>query len=222
MGICINGGLAGMVALCAGCNVLHQGAAFALGIMGGFTCYWTASLASSLGVDDPLDAFAVHYGGGVVGVLATPVFMNGGIVDWVNCKDQEAVWDVATMGEFECSYTEFQVWAWNFIGLIAITLWSGGLTALLFYLLNLAGFLRVELDIEVRGLDIKKHGEPAYPTAAYGHGWDSEGDFAMANMQSGGTGAAGAGRRDVKALANPNDPDAWHNGVSDKGLIAMA
>ena len=41
-------------------------------------------------------------------------------------------------------------------------------------------------------------------------------------MQSGGTGAAGAGRRDVKALANPNDPDAWHNGVSDKGLIAMA
>jgi len=41
---------------------------------------------------------------------------------------------------------------------------------------------------------------------------------------SGGGGAAGgnAGRRDIKALANPNDPDAWHNGVSDKGLIAMA
>ena len=45
-----------------------------------------------------------------------------------------------------------------------------------------AGFLRVELDIEVRGLDIKKHGEPAYPTAAYGHGWDSEGDFKMSNI----------------------------------------
>jgi len=42
--------------------------------------------------------------------------------------------------------------------------------------------LRVELDIEVRGLDIKKHGEPAYPTAAYGHGWDSEGDFKMSNI----------------------------------------
>ena len=40
---------------------------------------------------------------------------------------------------------------------------------------------RVELDIEVRGLDIKKHGEPAYPTAAYGHGWDTEGDFDMSS-----------------------------------------
>ena len=48
----------------------------------------------------------------------------------------------------------------------------------------LAGFLRVELDIEVRGLDIKKHGEPAYPTAAYGHGWDTEGDFRMSNLKA--------------------------------------
>ena len=33
-----------------------------------------------------------------------------------------------------------KVWAWNLIGLIAITLWAGGLTALLFYLLNLGWF----------------------------------------------------------------------------------
>ena len=30
-------------------------------------------------------------------------------------------------------------------------------------------------DTEVRGIDIAKHGEPAYPNAAYGHGWDTEG-----------------------------------------------
>ena len=43
-------------------------------------------------------------------------------------------------------------------------------------------------------------------------------------MGAGGPGGAagGAGRRDIKALANPNDPDAWHNGVSEGGLIAMA
>lgn len=69
--------------------------------------YWSSLLVNKLGVDDPLDAFAVHYGGGVVGVLATPVFMNGGIVDWTRCTDQEAAWDAA-LGEFECSYTPFQ------------------------------------------------------------------------------------------------------------------
>ena len=32
--------------------------------------------------------------------------------------------------------------------------------------------LRVEEEIEIRGLDIKKHGEPGYPLAAQGHGWE--------------------------------------------------
>lgn len=31
------------------------------------------------------------------------------------------------------------------------------------------------MDLEIRGIDIKVHGEPAYPNAAYGHGWDNEG-----------------------------------------------
>lgn len=51
---CINGGLAGMVALCAGCNVLHQGAAFALGILGGFTMWWSGNTVRKLSIDDPL------------------------------------------------------------------------------------------------------------------------------------------------------------------------
>ena len=33
-------------------------------------------------------------------------------------------------------------------------------------------FSRVEEEIEIRGLDIKKHGEPGYPIAAQGHGWN--------------------------------------------------
>ena len=54
--------------------------------------------------------------------------------------------------------------------------------------------LRVELDVEIRGLDIKKHGEPGYPTAAYGHGWDEEGNAEAANPFSGNAGGD-AGRR---------------------------
>ena len=33
--------------------------------------------------------------------------------------------------------------------------------------------------MEIRGIDIRVHGEPAYPNAAYGHGWDNEGQFAL-------------------------------------------
>ena len=58
---CINGGLAGMVALCAGCNVLHPGAAFAIGIIGGFTMYWVSNVLKRLGVDDPLGKHKIEF-----------------------------------------------------------------------------------------------------------------------------------------------------------------
>ena len=48
------------------------------------------------------------------------------------------------------------------------------------------------MDIEVRGLDIKKHGEPGYPTAAYGHGWDIEGET---NPATGASSGGDHGRR---------------------------
>ena len=38
---------------------------------------------------------------------------------------------------------------------------------------------RINQDVEVRGLDIYKHGEPAYPSAAQGHGWETEGHMIM-------------------------------------------
>ena len=172
-----------MVSLCAGCNVLHSAAAFAVGILGGFTMWWTSNLIRRLRIDDPLDAFAVHYGGGVVGVLTTPFFMKGGIIYWTPCADQ--VLEITEQNPNpECSYAPFQQWVWNLIGLVAITLWSGSICAAMFALLKYFNKLRVDKDIELRGLDIKKHGEPAYPTVAYGHGWDAEGDFRMSNLNT--------------------------------------
>jgi ammonia channel protein AmtB len=51
---------------------------------------WLSWATKRMKIDDPLDAFAVHFGGGLVGILSTPVFMNGGIVHWQNCESQRA------------------------------------------------------------------------------------------------------------------------------------
>lgn len=208
---CINGGLAGMVAMCAGCNVLHQGAAFGLGGMAGITLWYFGLVLKKLGIDDPLDAFAVHYGGGIVGVLATPVFMRGGIAYSKTCATQLEEYeaegytglcaDPEADGCFSCDRFEYKVFAWNFAGLLAITLWAGGLSLGMFMGLKYAGLLRVDRDIEIRGLDIRKHGEPAYPTAAYGHGWDKEGDFDMNNIKTGESNTAYEDVEDTKGSA---------------------
>ena len=56
----------------------------------------------------------------------------------------------------------------NIAGLLVITLWTAGLCSLMFGLLKLAGLLRVDRQSEIVGMDITKHGEPAYPVSAYG------------------------------------------------------
>ncbi|XP_071956816.1 putative ammonium transporter 1 [Antedon mediterranea] len=60
---------------------------------------------------------------------------------------------------------------WNVVGAIAIFSWSVCTSLLMFGSMRAAGILRVSRAIEIKGLDIAKHGEPAYPLTAYGHGW---------------------------------------------------
>lgn len=170
--ICMNGGLAGMVASCAGCDNMIGISAISIGLAAGFTYYWASELVRWAEIDDPLDAFAVHYGGGFTGILIAPLLVFDGVVYWETCAKQEAAWNDPT--PFVCDLTPFKAWAWNLMGLVVITVWSGGLTGLIFYFLNSFELLRVDRNTERRGLDIRKHNEPAYPTAAYGHGYEQD------------------------------------------------
>ena len=58
--------------------------------------------------------------------------------------------------------------------------------------------------------------------AASGHGWDSEGQFSMEVLDLERGGDMGGGRRNVKALMNPNKKDNWAGMSTDEGLIEMA
>ncbi len=60
----LNGTLTGMVSVCSGCNVFSFWAGAVSGLFGGLT-YLAAHFAMLRGgLDDPLDAVAVHGGGG--------------------------------------------------------------------------------------------------------------------------------------------------------------
>ena len=56
----------------------------------------------------------------------------------------------------------------NIAGLLVISVWTMGLCSLMFGILKLLGLLRVDRQTEILGMDVVKHGEPAYPVAAYG------------------------------------------------------
>lgn len=161
----INGGLTGMVALCAGCNAIHPYAAFIIGIIAGMAYVAWSTLLLRFKVDDPLDAVAVHLGGGIWGVLSVPLF-----------NKETGIF-------YSGSEYSFRLFGWNLLGVLVIIIWSVALSSVLFITLRLTKQLRVSEEIELKGLDIPKHGEPAYPLSSYGHGWGS-GESPAAGRQS--------------------------------------
>ena len=78
----INGTLTGMIATCAFCNAADTWATFIVGIFAALMYILVHYSLIWFRVDDPLDAVAVHSGGGMVGVMAAPfVISEGGVWD---------------------------------------------------------------------------------------------------------------------------------------------
>ena len=146
---CINGMITGMVAIGAGCDVIDHWGACVVGLIGGFIFVFYSELLFKLGVDDPLDAMAVHFGGGSWGLIAVALFAkNTGIV---------YQWDEHSL----------KVLAWNVVGGLALTAWTIATTGPMFFGLKYMGLLRVSEEVERHGLDLMEHGEEAYPGDAY-------------------------------------------------------
>merc|ERR1711988_635258 len=165
---CINGGLTGMVAICAGCNTVEPWAAAITGFIAGLVYVAVSNLVVRARVDDPLDAVAVHGGGGIWGLIAAPLLaMESGIV---------YQWDKPSAMNL----------AWNLVGALAIIAWSGGLSLVMFGALKFMGVLRVSEEIERKGMDVIKHGEPAYPYQSYGDGWEEESTDSDDSEETGG------------------------------------
>ena len=67
--------LCGMVAMCSCCNIIATYGALVIGMLAGLIYLGLEHLMLYWKLDDPLGGFAVHGGGGIVGVIMTPFFM---------------------------------------------------------------------------------------------------------------------------------------------------
>ncbi|MFM1899881.1 MAG: ammonium transporter [Cyanobacteriota bacterium] len=150
----INGILAGLVSITAGCGNMTLVGSWVAGAVGGIIVVFSVSALDAAGIDDPVGAFSVH---GVCGVWGTLViglwgvdgmdpgaagiglFNGGGIsqlgIQALGCAAY-AIWTLVTC------------WiAWSVIG-------------------SLFGGIRVSEKEEIEGLDIGEHGMEAYPDFA--------------------------------------------------------
>ncbi len=142
LSISLNGALAGLVAITAGCDVVSAGGAIAIGAMAAVVLVFGLRLIENvLKIDDPVGAVTVHGINGAFGTLMVGLFSTS----------------AGLFYGFGTASLMSQL-----IGVLAIAAWGLGTGFILFYILKKTVGLRVHKRVEDEGLDIYEHGETAY------------------------------------------------------------
>ena len=137
----MNGALAGLVAITAGCAFVTPYSSILIGLIAGLLVIWGTLAIDKLQVDDPVGAVAVHGVNGSFGTLAV------GLLD---TKD-----GLLTTGQFHLMGVQL-------LGVIVVVVWGFALSYGAAKLINAAVGLRVDEVEEEEGLDMAMHGIPAY------------------------------------------------------------
>jgi Amt family ammonium transporter len=142
LSLTLNGVLAGLVAITAGCDVVSPGGAIIIGILAGILLVFGVEFIDKvLKVDDPVGAVSVHGLNGALGTLLVGVFSTSNGLLYGG--------GAAQLGS-------------QFIGVLAIGAWAIATGFILFFILKKTVGVRVSRRIEEEGLDIYEHGESAY------------------------------------------------------------
>lgn len=145
----INGILAGLVGITAGCDGVSIFSAVIIGAIAGVIVVFSVAFFDSIKIDDPVGATSVHLVCGIWGTFAVGLFRmadpandiagglftGGGVSQLIS-----QVVGIASIGGFTVAF--------SFIAWYAISAILGG--------------IRVEKEEEIRGLDISEHGMEAY------------------------------------------------------------
>lgn len=133
----LNSCLGGLVAITANCNYVEPWAAVVIGFISTFVYVSSSLLLKKLQIDDVIDAAPVHYFCGVWGVLATGLFVSDKL-----CGTHKP-------GLF---YGSGELFKWQLVGIVTITLWTAAWTALVLGGMKLLGRLRLSEEEEKLGM----------------------------------------------------------------------
>ena len=134
----LNGSLAGLVAITAGCDLVTPVGAAVIGLVAGVLIVFSVEFFDKVAkIDDPVGAISVHGVCGAVGTILTGVFAE----------------DIGLFygGGFSFLLTQL-------LGVASVILWVVVVMTIIFFVIKKTIGLRVSAEEEIVGLDIKEHG----------------------------------------------------------------
>ncbi len=145
----VNGSIAGLVAITAGCATMDLPYAVLTGAIGGLVSVLGHQLILKLKLDDVVGAVSVHGFAGAWGTLAAGIFLAGNMYDLNQIKVQ-------------------------LIGIAAAFVWVFFSALVMYWLIEKIVGMRVSALHEQRGLDITEHGEIGYPEFSHESAYSAE------------------------------------------------
>ena len=148
IGAC-TGAVAGLVAITPASGFVDITGALAIGLLVSVFCFIMVGVVKpKFGYDDSLDAFGVHGIGGIWGALATGLFATATVQ--------------AYKGAFYGNPGQFLI---QVKAVLATIIYTGVVTAILFWIVNKTLGIRATEAEEAAGLDLTQHDEIAYTEA---------------------------------------------------------
>jgi ammonium transporter, Amt family len=149
----LNGALAGLVGITAGCAVVSPSSAIFIGLLSGIiVCSSIELLEKRVRLDDPVGAISVHGVCGAFGTIAVGLFSQPGYAD------------IAGYGRLSGLLFGggFSLLGIQVAGVLSVFAWVFPVMLLFFFLVKKTMGLRVSREAELKGLDIEEHGMEAY------------------------------------------------------------
>jgi len=147
----INGIIAGLVSITAGCYTVTPWGSILIGAIGGVVVVFSLTFIDRvLHVDDPVGAVSAHGVCGAWGTLACGIF---------GAEKVLGIGDANTGLLYGGGLGQVGI---QLIGILVAFVWAFGTGLVLFYLIKKTIGLRVSRKAEIRGLDIEEHGMEAY------------------------------------------------------------
>ena len=132
----LNGALAGLVGITAGCANVTPLSSVVIGLLAGVIVVFSVLFFDRIRIDDPVGAISVH---GVCGA-----------------------WGTLAAGLFNAEGTSMAIMTTQLIGIVAAFVWAFGTMFVFFWIVKATVGLRVSAEEEAAGLDAFEHGNEAY------------------------------------------------------------